>query len=163
MQLVYYPDIGLMKVCVDAEKQTPQARARLASKMWKIVRKKRGVGLSATQVGLDIRVFVWVHNGCDHIIWNPVLTYLSGIISSQEGCLSLPKVSVNMKRAIFCFMTGEDIEGKKVRFQGDEVTTRIWQHEIDHLDGKLIIDNMDRKDTLSNKDALRTLLGKTSA
>lgn len=163
MQLVYYPDLRLLKVCSQAPLETSEKRAKLAVKMWKIMRKKRGVGLAAPQVGLDIRMFVWRDSGGEnHAIWNPTLSYLSGSVESTEGCLSLPQISVTMDRATSCVMSGEDILGSRISFFGEISTVRIWQHEIDHLDGKLIVDNMNREDTLSNKVALRTLLGKTS-
>ena len=163
MRLIYYPDPRLLATCVEAPKQSQDERARLAARMWKIMRKNRGVGLAAPQVGLNIRMFVWSHGGQDQAIWNPVLSCVSGCIESTEGCLSLPKVNVTLQRATSSILAGEGLNGKPLRFIGDGNTTRIWQHEIDHLDGKLIIDNMGRDDTLANRDALRTLLGNTVA
>ena len=162
MRLIYYPDPRLLKVCSEAPLETSEHRAKLAVKMWKIMRKKRGVGLAAPQVGLNSRMFVWNYGGENHVIWNPILSYLTGSLEAAEGCLSLPQISVTMNRATSCVMSGEDVQGSRVSFSGEILTTRIWQHEIDHLDGKLIIDHMDREDTLSNKDAIKMLLKNTN-
>lgn len=158
MQLIYYPDPRLLEVCIVAPSQPEQDRARLAAKMWKIMRKKRGVGLATTQVGLNIRMFVWKENGYDQAIWNPSLTFVSGSTESIEGCLSLPKVNVTIQRSTSSVLNGQGVNGLPLKFVGNSNATRIWQHEIDHLDGKLIIDNMNRDDTLINKDALIALL-----
>lgn len=180
MQLIYYPNNLLLEKChpvkevdyrgsnIDAEKylyyydtsfkkKIIEDRVRLATKMWKIMRKNRGAGLAAPQVGLNIRMFVWKHNE-EHAIWNPTISCLSGSSESVEGCLSLPKVAVKMQRETSSVLTGTDINGKPLRLIGDINTTRIWLHEIDHLDGKLIIDNMSHEDNINNRDALRTLL-----
>ena len=158
MRLIYYPDPKLLIKCIEAPKESSKDRARLASKMWKIMRKNRGIGLAATQVGLNIRMFVWIHNGEQQAIWNPILNCVSGCAESTEGCLSLPGVSVTMQRATSSVMDGTGLNGRPLKFIGNATTTRIWQHEIDHLDGKLIIDEMSLDDKNANRNALRTLL-----
>ena len=127
-----------------------------------------GVGLAAPQVGLNIRMFVWKHYGYNFAIWDPILTWLDGEQKSVEGCLSLPKVQVTIKRA-----TGSDLTGShlirypnyeisdNIKLFGDSDITRIWEHEIDHLDGKLIIDNMTHDEQVSNRPALSILLKKS--
>lgn len=161
MQLVKYPDPRLLVVCKHNDFTTIEERRILAYEMFKIMNTNKGVGLSAPQIGLDIRIFVWNHNGFGQVIWNPILSCLSGSVESIEGCLSLPGVSITIERSISSILSGEGLNGKKLRFIGGKNTTRIWQHEIDHLDGKLIIDNMSRDDTISNKEALRELLRNT--
>jgi len=121
----------------------------------------KGVGLAATQVGLKIRMFVWKQYGVNRAIWNPTLSQTKGSMESIEGCLSLPKVSVTLQRATSCVLRGTGVDGLQFELRGTEDTTRIWQHEIDHLDGKLIIDNMNRNETISNKKALKRLRKKT--
>lgn len=166
MQLVYYPSKILSTTCrkIKATElgQTRKDRQKLSEKMWKIMRKKRGVGLAAPQVGLDIRMFVWNHHGHQQAIWNPTLCYPSGEIDSVEGCLSFPGIKVTMKRATSSVLVGEGINGLGLKFTGDENTTRIWQHEIDHLDGKTIIDNMTEEEKEANNDALDILKNNSS-
>lgn len=160
MQLVYYPDPTLTDTCIEAPDQPKQERAALAANMWKIMEENCGVGLAAPQIGLNIRMFVWIQNGFGQAIWNPILSCVSGCIESTEGCLSLPKVNVTTQRATSSVMTGTGLNGRPLRIIGDAITTRIWQHEIDHLNGKLIIDDMSLDDKNANRDALRMLLAK---
>lgn len=166
MQLISYPNKILSTVCkitdVKYDGQNREERQRLANKMWKIMRKKRGIGLAAPQVGLNIRMFVWSHFGHSQVIWNPILYYISGEIDSIEGCLSLPGITVTIKRATSSVLIGEGINGLGLKFIGDENTTKVWQHEIDHLDGKMIIDNMAKEDEAANKDILEILKNNSS-
>ncbi len=172
MQLIYYPDPILSKKCQPAinpsKKQNIKNSKRrlaprswseaLASEMWKIMDDNNGIGLAAPQVGLNIRMFVWKHNGRNQTIWNPELSDISGgCITSAEGCLSLPKVTIKLQRPTSSVLNGIGLNGQPLRAFGNSVTTRIWQHEIDHLDGKLIIDNMSREDIIANYDAITIL------
>lgn len=161
MQLVYYPSPILTIECQpmpESHKESLKTKRVLRSEMYRIMNKYGGVGLAAPQIGLNRRVFVWKENGFDQIVWNPVLKSVSGRKEAVEGCLSLPGVQVKMVRGTSCIMTGIGINNMPIQFIGNELTTRIWQHEIDHLNGKLIIDGMDKDDTLSNKGTLRRLL-----
>lgn len=158
MQLVYYPDPILQLVCNKAPDQQRQDKASLAAKMWKIMDDNSGVGLAAPQVGLKIRMFVWKQSGFNQAIWNPSLICVSGNIESTEGCLSLPKINITIQRATSSILTGTGLNGKLFRFIGGVITTRIWQHEIDHLNGKLIIDNMNYEDSKINRNILKELL-----
>lgn len=158
MQLVYYPNPKLLEVCIEAPDQPKCKRWWLAAEMWKIMKENHGCGLASSQVGLNIRMFVWDQYGHNKAIWNPVLSCLKGDTESIEGCLSIPGVKVTIKRSTLSILSGVDLDGLPIAFVGDRTTTRIWQHEIDHLDGKLIIDDMSRSDTNANRDALRTLL-----
>lgn len=177
MQLIYYPNNLLTEIChptqyisehshhtVSERKRIQKDRAKLASDMWKIMDEHNGVGLSAPQVGLNIRMFVWKpiqKVGLNRAIWNPILNITTKTKSyGIEGCLSFPGVNVTIRRPIQSILTGTNSFGKPVTVYGGSIATRIWQHEIDHLDGKLIIDDMNRDDTLSNRDALKTLLNK---
>lgn len=178
MQLIYYPAPILLQRCQpesnSGKNQTPTELVRLAAEMWKIMNENNGVGLSAPQVGRGFRMFVWNDKNLiqkyrknsweySQAIWNPVLSCVKGCAESIEGCLSLPKVNVTMQRATSSILSGTDQNGHPVRLIGNAIMTRIWQHEINHLDGKLIIDNMSREERIANRDALRTLLKNTVA
>jgi len=130
----------------------------MRAEMFRILERHNGVGLAAPQVGMNVRMFAWKEHGFCQIIWNPVLKSVSGQQPSIEGCLSLPGVSVTMTRGTSSILTGIGINNLPIQFIGDTHTTRIWQHEIDHLDGKLIIDNMTKEETSLNKCTLRRLL-----
>jgi len=165
MRLIYYPNPILSKKCRSVPNsgvgQKIKDRSALAAAMWKIMNDNSGVGLAAPQVGLNARVFVWNNKGSqiyNQVIWNPVLNCVRGCMESIEGCLSLPKVSVIMQRATSSILTGTGINGKPLLFVGDAITTRIWEHEIDHLNGKLIIHDMNYNNVIANQDAIKTLL-----
>lgn len=180
MQLIYYPNPILSKPCKSVPNsgvdQKIKDRSALAVAMWKIMNDNNGVGLAAPQVGLNIHMFVWSQKGHNMAIWNPKLSWLSGEIDSVEGCLSLPGVQITIKRATKCTLSGTYMEGlpdpkdkptyyhgigEGIIMFGDFVTTRIFQHEIDHLNGKLIIDNMNYKNLIANQDAIKELLKNT--
>jgi peptide deformylase len=158
MELVKYPDDRLRCVCKEAIEVSPKERATLAASMWKIMNENNGIGLSAPQVGLDIRMFVWRHYRFDRAIWNPVMCEVSGLNSSIEGCISLPGIRVTKERSNTCYLIGTDIDGKQMSLWGNDINTRIWQHEISHLNGELIIDQMGTADHLLNQTAISELL-----
>ena len=171
MQLVYYPDERLSRVCIPAQEFSElgvakratvrDRRIKLSVDMWKIMEDNNGVGLAAPQVGLNHRMFVWRYNHANCAVWNPILTWLEGEEEAVEGCLSLPGISVVVKRAKASTLSGTGEDGSPFCMIGNSILTRIWQHEIDHLDGKLIIDNMNRNETISNRKALKRLRKKT--
>lgn len=161
MELVFYPDPRLLVKC-DTAHEGQKYRLDLAINMWKIMTDNNGVGLAAPQIGLNMRMFVWKEKGRRQAIWNPVLRSIKGCQKSLEGCLSLPGIKVTLQRAISCILHGTGINNQPVGFTGDVNTTTIWQHEIDHLDGKLIIDNMSHKESMTNKNALQALLKNVS-
>lgn len=161
MQLIYYPNPILSTPCLENNSISLKDRRILTAQMFKIMNDNNGVGLAAPQVGLNIRMFVWNQNGFGKVIWNPVFSWISkNHTESIEGCLSLPGISVSIKRSISSTMIGIGLNGKPVRFMGDSIETQIWQHEIEHLDGKLIIDNMSSEESIANKNALDILFKK---
>lgn len=157
LKLVYYPDPRLLNVCKEAHSQSMKDRANIIAGMWAIM-KNNGVGLAANQVGLNMRMFIWNEQGNPQGIWNPILSCVSGSAFEKEGCLSIPKVNVTMERGTSSVLNGEGMNGLPLQFIGGLLLTRIWQHEIDHLDGKLIIDNMNNNETIANKKVLKRLL-----
>jgi peptide deformylase len=101
-----------------------------------------GIGLAAPQVGIAKRIIV-VHVGEDdgpYAIINPVLTDFEGEAVATEGCLSIPGKIGDVTRAEKCTVTGLDRKGKKFRLEAEGLLARCFQHEVDHLDGVLILD-----------------------
>lgn len=159
VRIRHYPDPSLRKKAVDV-KDFNADLADLAAKMVKIMRELKGVGLAAPQVGLALRMFVMNHTGepeDDLVMINPQLTELEGSVDDEEGCLSLPGVTVTMKRAKRCVLVARTLAGETAEYEGEDLVARIWQHEIDHLDGVLIIDRMGPSDRIANKKAIQTL------
>jgi peptide deformylase len=128
---------------------------RLAERMTALMHEAQGVGLAATQVGVLRRLFVFVDGGEDRVLVNPVITKRSDIVEmDDEGCLSLRDVLVPVERAVAVTIEGLDADGEPVKLDLELPSARIVQHELDHLDGVLIVD---RTDDESRRLALGTL------
>jgi peptide deformylase len=128
---------------------------RLAERMTALMHEAQGVGLAATQVGVLRRVFVFVDEGEDRVLVNPVITKRSAEIEiDEEGCLSLRDVLVPVERATAVTIEGLDAAGEPVKLELELPSSRVVQHELDHLDGVLIVD---RTDDESRRAALAKL------
>jgi peptide deformylase len=133
--------------------------ARLIERMKALMEDARGVGLAATQVGVLQRLFVFRDGDDDdgdvRALVNPRVVESSDETElSDEGCLSLQGVLVPVERSVAITVEAVDEHGEPVRVELDELAARVAQHELDHLDGRLIID---RTDPASRKGALATL------
>lgn len=128
---------------------------RLVERMTPLMHEAQGVGLAATQVGVLRRVFVFVDDGEDRALVNPVITKRSNEVETDdEGCLSLREVLVPVERSVAVTIEGADVTGEPVKLDLELPSARIVQHELDHLDGLLIID---RTDDESRRAALAKL------
>jgi peptide deformylase len=102
-----------------------------------------GAGLAAPQIGVGLRVFTWyVDDELGHLV-NPTLELSEEVQDGLEGCLSLPELTYECKRAMSVVAQGFDMYGEPVTIQGSELLARAIQHETDHLDGILFIDKLD--------------------
>jgi peptide deformylase len=130
---------------------------REAEQMVAIMRDALGVGLAATQLGIMHRLLV-VQAGLDATptaIVNPDLEWLSDDLAiAQEGCLSLPGITVEVERPLHARVRGRDVHGESLMVEASGLEARVLQHEIDHLDGVLILDRTERE---QRKGALRAL------
>lgn len=159
LEVIYYPDPRLRKACRIVE-EFDDALAALAGRMLELMRAEQGVGLAAPQVGQQVRLFVCNVTGDpkdDRVFVNPELSELSGEIESQEGCLSIPDVLVTLRRAKHCRLNAKDIKGRPIELEGEDLVARCWQHEVDHLHGRLIIDSMSESDRIANRRTLKDL------
>jgi len=128
---------------------------RLAERMAHLMHEAQGVGLAATQVGVLRRVFVFSDEGEDRVLVNPEITKRSHATEvDEEGCLSLRHVLVPVERSTAVTIEGRDVDGDPVKLELELPSARVVQHELDHLDGVLIID---RTDPESRRTALATL------
>jgi len=129
--------------------------ARLSERMIALMHDAEGVGLAATQVGILRRVFVFHNEGEDRIVVNPVLASTGGGTEvDEEGCLSLGPVRMPVERAVEVTLEGVDAHGAPLRLELEGLPARVVQHEVDHLDGKLIVD---RTDPESRREAMAQL------
>jgi peptide deformylase len=128
---------------------------RLVERMTGLMHEANGVGLAATQVGVLRRLFVFVDGGEDRVLVNPAITKSSKESEvDDEGCLSLRDVLVPVERATSITIEGLDAKGEPVKLELEPPSSRVVQHEFDHLDGVLIID---RTDDESRRAALARL------
>jgi peptide deformylase len=126
---------------------------RLTKDMLATMRDNEGVGLAATQVGRLKRVFVAAIEDDEYVMVNPVLTDISETTeTATEGCLSIPGIQVDVERPVAVTISGQDVSGKPLQIEASDLLARILQHEVDHLDGVLILDRTDRE---SRKAAMR--------
>jgi peptide deformylase len=165
LKIILWPDPRLIKVSKPVETFDDNLRA-LAAKMFELMREARGVGLAAPQVGENIRLFVMNHDGDpahDRVYVNPVLTDADGEEEGEEGCLSLPKVNINVWRNRTLKVTAKDLEGKPFEQIETGYLARIWQHETDHLNGVLLTDRMGPVARMANRKILKELEEKYAA
>jgi peptide deformylase len=114
-----------------------------------------GVGLAAPQIGVSLRVFTYdVDDVVGHLI-NPTLDLTDDEQDGEEGCLSLPGLTYDCKRAFGVVAKGWNMHGDPVVIEGTELLARCVQHETDHLDGILFIDRLDREQRKAAMTAIR--------
>ena len=102
-----------------------------------------GAGLAAPQIGIGLRVFTWnVEGEVGHLV-NPSLELSAEEQEGLEGCLSIPDLSFECRRALSVVAHGFDMHGEPVTIQGSDYLARAIQHETDHLDGVLFVDRLD--------------------
>jgi peptide deformylase len=118
---------------------------KLVDAMYETMHEAPGVGLAAPQVGVQKRFFVYELPDDDgpHVLLNPQIVEATGEWEYEEGCLSLPGLAFDIVRAKLVTVKGLDLDGDDVVIQGDELLGRIFLHEIDHLDGVLMLDRLD--------------------
>jgi peptide deformylase len=155
-QIRQYPDAVLRMRARDVERFDDDL-VRLADRMAHLMHDARGVGLAATQVGVLQRLFVFQPAEEEDVtaIVNPEITRRTEETEvADEGCLSLQGVLVPVERAAGVTIEGQDLRGEPLRLELEEIDARVVQHELDHLDGVLLLE---RTDDESRREALATL------
>ena len=152
-QIRQYPDPALRLRANEVE-QFDEALRSLAERMTELMEDAQGVGLAATQVGVLQRLFVFaVGEDEPRVLVNPKIVEQSGESeTADEGCLSLQRVLVPVERSCRVTIAAQDLDGDDLRLELDELAARVAQHELDHLDGVLILDR-------TTKDARREAMG----
>jgi peptide deformylase len=116
---------------------------RLADNMFETMYMAKGIGLAAPQVGVSARLFVVDVDGAKYAFINPELVSTAGdIVTSEEGCLSLPEIFADVARPNEVTMHGTSLEGEPISLTATELLGRCLQHEFDHLEGKLFPDHL---------------------
>ena len=132
---------------------------RLADDMVAPLREVEGLGLAAPQVGVLKRLFIYdLRDGRGpQTIVNPVISEARGEWEYDEGCLSVPGLYFPIVRPKEIHLTGWDLDGREVSIEADELLARMFQHELDHLDGVLLLDRLDEDQRKDAKRAVRQL------
>lgn len=120
---------------------TPELR-RLADDMFDTMEAARGIGLAAPQVGRNERMCVVQIEDQRYVLVNPEIVRRSGTRRAEEGCLSIPEVYAEVERAHEVTVQAQDIDGHPIEVVGTELMAACFQHEIDHLHGKLFLDRL---------------------
>ncbi len=134
-----------------------EALRREVERMGELMHDALGVGLAATQLGVLHRLLVYRAYPEDPLtaLVNPVIEWRSEELeTAEEGCLSLPGVHVEVERPARVRVRGRDAEGEELEIEADGLTARVIQHEVDHLDGVLILDRISRE---ARKEAMRAM------
>jgi len=123
---------------------TPEIR-RIAADMVDTMYDEVGIGLAAPQVGIPLRLMIVSdeESRAARVLVNPIITDSGGEITAEEGCLSIPGIFAPITRAEWVQLEAQDLDGNPVSLHGRGLTARVFQHELDHLDGILFIDRLD--------------------
>ncbi len=129
--------------------------------MFELMYENRGIGLAANQVDLPYRVFILNVTGDpaakeqEHVLINPTILKQSGsVVEAEEGCLSFPEIYAPVRRPERIVAVAYNLAGEEKRYEADGLFARAFQHENDHLDGKLFIDRLSPSHLLNIKDDL---------
>ena len=115
---------------------------RLTDAMFDIMYEAPGIGLAAPQIGVQKQLFVYDIGDGAEVLINPVVVESAGEWVYEEGCLSIPGLYVEMVRPKEILLKGINIDGEEVSVEADELLARLFQHELDHLNGVLMFERM---------------------
>lgn len=131
----------------------------LLKNMWATMAAARGVGLAAPQIGLSLRLAVIdvrpEGKSLRLVLINPELIATEGELKDEEGCLSIPGVYAKLKRFSRATVRALDENGEPWEMTGEGLLARAFQHEIDHLDGKLFVDRLPFEERLKVLDVIK--------
>ena len=130
---------------------------KLADEMVETMYAAPGLGLAAPQVGVQRRLFVYDVGEGPRTLVNPKIVESDGEWLFDEGCLSLPGLSWDIVRPKRIHLVGRDLEGNEMSVEADELESRLFQHELDHLDGVLLVERLDEDQRREARRALREL------
>lgn len=148
MEITKYGAEVLRKVAEPVEKIDDEIK-KIVNDMIESMYRNEGIGIAAPQIGVSKQIIAIDINPSDPsskpiVLFNPRIIEKQGEVSAEEGCLSIPDVRGDVKRAEKIVVEAMDINGNQVRIEATDLLSRVLQHEIDHLNGKLIIDHLSR-------------------
>ncbi|MEE9415057.1 MAG: peptide deformylase [Acidimicrobiales bacterium] len=128
--------------------------AKLARDMFPVMYDAPGIGLAAPQVGVNKRMFIFDFGDGPGVIINPEIVETDGEWVYEEGCLSVPGLSWDITRPKQIHLVGRDIDGEEISIEADDLEARLFQHELDHLEGILLVEHLDDE---TRKEAMKTI------
>jgi peptide deformylase len=160
-KIIYLDDQRLRQKAKKVKQFTAQLK-NLAQDMLETMRSNEGVGLAGPQIGVMQRIFVaeipassadgeepHPQSGKSYVLINPeIVKYSKEMVEGQEGCLSIPTWYGLVERSQWIEIKAQDVKGRKFKLKVDDYLARIFQHEIDHLDGILFLDHIKDSDKL---------------
>lgn len=133
------------------------ALVKLVDDMVETMYEAEGAGLAAPQIGIQKRLFVYDVGDGPQVIINPTIVESDGEWYCDEGCLSIPGLRLGIIRPDRVLIEGWNLDGKEISVEADEFLGRVFQHEVDHLDGVLMLERLEDD---MRKQALRVLRDK---
>ncbi len=142
-----YGDPVLRRVATPMTLPLTQPLDDLILDMFDTMEAERGIGLAAPQIGVSKRIMVLrvpdrTGAETDMVLLNPVFSEMTGNVVMEEGCLSIPGVSEEVKRPARVVVKATDMQGQPLELDADDLLARALQHEMDHLDGILFVDRI---------------------
>lgn len=162
MRIVKYPHPTLRHKSRELKRVDTELRKAIAE-MFDLMYHHHGIGLAANQVDLPYRVFILNVTGDpavkdqEYVLINPTILKFSGNIEAEEGCLSFPEIYAPVRRSERIVAVAYNLAGEEKQYEVDGLFARAFQHENDHLDGKLFIDRLSPSHLLNIRDDLLAL------
>ena len=160
LEIVKYPDPRLRETCRSIE-EIDESIVDLAKQMFDTMYRSGGVGLAAPQVGRTVRLFIanpTAKPGQQEGVYiNPEIINDEGSAESEEGCLSIPGLLCKIRRKHAVTIRAVNLDGETFTQDAEDLLARIFQHEIDHLNGILISDKMSTVAKIANRKLLKDL------
>ena len=158
MEIITYPH-PILRYKSKPIKRVDTELRQMIGQMFELMYEAHGVGLAANQVNLPLRVFVVnteadPAKGQELVFINPVISKPKGLDEQEEGCLSLPQVHAKVRRPARVHITAYDLQGNAIDTTLDGFLARVVQHELDHLDGVLLIDRVSETSQMDLADLL---------
>ena len=158
MNVVIYPEEVLRQKASPIEEIDNMIRQN-AEEMLEVMYNAEGIGLAAPQVGWSKRLIVVDANGeldsDERIFINPYIVHEEGTFLSEEGCLSFPGVTGKIPRSEKVEVVAYNLDGDRLKIKANGLLARVFQHEIDHLNGILFIDKMTPASSLANTKKIK--------
>jgi peptide deformylase len=144
----------VLKQAARQVEQVDGSLAQLVDDMVETMYESEGAGLAAPQVGVQKRLFVYDVGEGPQVMINPAIVEVGGEWYHDEGCLSIPGLRLGIVRPNQVHIRGYDLDGEEISIEADEFLGRVFQHEVDHLDGVLMLERLEDD---MRKQALRVL------